>query len=789
MARVQVGYDPRPEALQTTASANIQTEQARFDPRASAAFQLAEAFGAATPAIDKLRAQTDEQNKAEARAFANSMPVAELGKKLKDGTLLASQSPAYVAMAQHVYGENLNRNLREETASSIARGALRFEGEGAGAKVEEYLSSKRSELMAGQSEYTAAGFDKNYGNFRDSIISANTQKMDAEFKAAAVAGASTSLINSFESSAGKPSVERAAAVIEHYNKLWSTGILMQEPEEAKAALKGVLSSASVKGDKEFVAAFTSTKLSNGSTVTELLGTDHTQALVNHTDTVFNKNAHIRVNKEIEPFAVSATDGQLDRKAFDVWRKLPANVDVISYQSAMAIINADEAARTKLQNMNSKYAAQATSDSSHAAVNQAVAAALDVGAFSHLPAMKVVSPTGVVTDANLNDVATDILRQRQQAARDSGSPWSPEREMLEWSRNNVVNPEMKNRIVGGLMNLASLGWGKTGEPTGKLNEVGKAGLEEFMRINSVNPEYAAKLIGNSKDLETLSSIQMMVAVGGSSDIEEATRWVIEGNRKGLDPKDYQGKLAKLDSAADQVFNPAFFGGTASWMRGFFGNDVPNLTQIKSQIRSRSEVLIKAGMEPEVALQSTVQYLADPKRSVKINNVLYSRHDLPEVPQGEDIGYWMERYKTQVAQATAKSQHLDGKNIVLHPTSTGTFLVLNNGELLTDKDNRRIEISKQDFSTWVGGQIDADKLKVQTEANLDREHPKFQKRIEAELKELQKKDKYALEHYDTHAGSPVFNKNIFNRNAFAQIQKDGNERKPLSELFKIYKEKGK
>lgn len=53
MARVQVGYDPRAEALQTTAAPNAQAIKAQYDPRASSAFQLAEALGKQQPLLDK----------------------------------------------------------------------------------------------------------------------------------------------------------------------------------------------------------------------------------------------------------------------------------------------------------------------------------------------------------------------------------------------------------------------------------------------------------------------------------------------------------------------------------------------------------------------------------------------------------------------------------------------------------------------------------------------------------------------------------------------------------------
>ena len=70
MARVQVGYDPRAEALQTTAAPNIATEQARFDPRASSAFQLAEALGRAQPVLDQFN-QDYERKKAQDAILQN----------------------------------------------------------------------------------------------------------------------------------------------------------------------------------------------------------------------------------------------------------------------------------------------------------------------------------------------------------------------------------------------------------------------------------------------------------------------------------------------------------------------------------------------------------------------------------------------------------------------------------------------------------------------------------------------------------------------------------------------
>jgi hypothetical protein len=57
MPRVQVGYAPDPAGLQVTAQPNIATEQARLDPGADKAFQLANALGVARPSIEEFNRQ------------------------------------------------------------------------------------------------------------------------------------------------------------------------------------------------------------------------------------------------------------------------------------------------------------------------------------------------------------------------------------------------------------------------------------------------------------------------------------------------------------------------------------------------------------------------------------------------------------------------------------------------------------------------------------------------------------------------------------------------------------
>lgn len=89
MPRVQVDYDPRAEALQTTAAPNIQTIKASNDFRSSKAAQLAEALGKAGPQIDKMQEDLDRKKREKDILDAMRIPaiVARAKQESADGTI------------------------------------------------------------------------------------------------------------------------------------------------------------------------------------------------------------------------------------------------------------------------------------------------------------------------------------------------------------------------------------------------------------------------------------------------------------------------------------------------------------------------------------------------------------------------------------------------------------------------------------------------------------------------------------------------------------------------------
>lgn len=113
MPRVQVGYDPRAEALQTTAAPNIQTEQARFDPNASKAYQLAAALGKAQPIIDKFTAEYEHRKQQEELLKVPAF-IAKAQSELGDGTVQAAQDNKIAPSSSSVVNARVNDGLGAE---------------------------------------------------------------------------------------------------------------------------------------------------------------------------------------------------------------------------------------------------------------------------------------------------------------------------------------------------------------------------------------------------------------------------------------------------------------------------------------------------------------------------------------------------------------------------------------------------------------------------------------------------------------------------------------------------
>ncbi len=155
MARVQVGYDPRAEALQTTAAPNIQAVRAQYDPRSSTAFQLAEALGKQGPLLEKF----NEDMKADKRRqeILDNMKIPafieraqqEVGTGVVDGVQAGRVAPG----ASEVVNARTNDGLGADWGRKNVQGLIDAVNADATliqdpVKRAQFIAQKRRELIA-----------------------------------------------------------------------------------------------------------------------------------------------------------------------------------------------------------------------------------------------------------------------------------------------------------------------------------------------------------------------------------------------------------------------------------------------------------------------------------------------------------------------------------------------------------------------------------------------------------------------------------------------------------------
>lgn len=771
MPRVQAEYQQRVAAPQAEGAVMIQPTQFAANPNASSAFQLAHALGVADTRplmaglADQAKIKKDEEEAA-ARAYGNSMTTDELGRKIKAGEMLPSQSPAYVATVQHLYGENSMSQIENKLSSDLTTGTLKLNSP---QEVDQYLTKARNDHLSGQSAYTVAGFDKGWNRLRESMITANTRMQDKEYTQHAVETSTETLTNLVTKDATGSVEEQAGNFMGTYQMLRDGGVLLT-PEASKEALRSSLGAAAATGNKALVDTILASKLDNGQSVSTVIGPEQGLAISNRADQENRQRANQRLDVELRPLFIDADKGLLDVKKLD--QLFANNEEFLTTPTYMQLINTNERALDQLRKGNEGAFLASQVMQSDADARRAIAASLSTRTFSRLPQQKVLNKRGETEDAKQVELAQEILEQSTQ-----GMP--VEERLAVYSANNVPDEALKTRLLGGLSNLATVGWKYDGKNIGEVSPVGTAAFEEFIKANKVNPEYVSGLVGE-KAYKNLSLIEFMNVKGGSGGIKEAARVVNEANNSGITQADFDKNYkSSVNAAVNNIYNPAWYSKTGSWFSSFFGNETPNLTVIHSLVRTHSELLVRSGIEPSTAVETSMKYLADPARSTKINNVLYPNSALPTVPQGEDIKVWMERYKKEIPQKVSDDLKVNGENIVLMPQSTGNFIAMNGGLPVQDKDGHTLEFSKEDFSKWVDTSMKADKYKQVGDKNF----ALFQARIEAEMIKSMPRD--SLPGAGQGARSTALN-TIGSRESYDRYLKEGMADKPVSELQKKHRE---
>lgn len=306
MPRVQVGYDPNPEGLQTTAAPIVQAIQARYDPNASKAFQLFSALGSESTQ-NAIKTMTDRVNQDEvdkAVAYANSRTVDELGKDIQDGKILESQSPVYNATLQHIYGQNSMAAFQRDTISKLTSGELSF---GSPEELDAYLTKGRNEHLAGQSRFAITGYDKNWTPFRNSVLEANDKLNNAKLVQHGIMEAQDYLANTLkevQSDTFKGTVEdKTARLLADYKFLTTTKLLKNDAR--KDALTALVTQIATTGDAALINSIVNSKIDNGISVGAIIGPElAAKAQMKAMQITSTANAQNNVNAAISNGALS-----------------------------------------------------------------------------------------------------------------------------------------------------------------------------------------------------------------------------------------------------------------------------------------------------------------------------------------------------------------------------------------------------------------------------------------------------------------------------------------------------
>lgn len=693
MPRVDPGYAPRPEGVQITASPNIATEQARFDPRSSTAFRLAEALGAAAPEIDKIASRVQDSEREAARQFANSLTVDELGKKIKSGEMLPSQSPVFAATLHHIYGENTMTNLERDALSKIQTGQLKFNNQ---EELDQYLTEQRNTSLQGANKYAITGFDKGWDQFKTALATANARITNDQFIQRGVQEGEYNLhavLTQVTSPTFKGTKEEAAAAITgRYQLLRKTALLRDD--QAKEAFTGLLSSVAQSGDQALMESLLKQSLDNGVSVQSVVGSMKAVSLQQHTLIQDDKNQRQRVDVELRPFLEWADNGELEgknRKKFDAWIK--ANERWVTTATIHGITNANLHAQERAKQGLLQNQMLAAAQASVANAQQATMAAIEGGNYAFLPQQKVMNTNGEAADFKQKEFAQEYLTKRSASL-----PF--DKQVQLWETNGITNPEWEKVVQAGVSNVASVGWAYDGKNVGQLNPQGQAAIQQYLHISAVSPAAADKMAG--KDAALMSDIKFMIERGGMPDLSQAAALVNQAHRSGITKSDYDSMKAKVKSSVDDVVFPHFWSRPVDWVQGFFGNDQSNLVAIQHDIRRRAELLMQSGQvkDPEAAVKATVEYLSNPAVTSKVNGTMYYNKDLPAAPKGEEPTKWFGKFIDEVPGKLATDRKMDHKDVRLEVNQAGGFTAWIAGVPLTDVNGNVVTYTKQQVSEWIG-----------------------------------------------------------------------------------------
>lgn len=716
MARVQTQYAPRGTGLQQFATPQVQTVQAQFQtPQEDDATRLARALGVLNPQqITNSLSQIEDSTRNDAVAYANSMTMDELGKKIRNGEVMPSQSPVFAATVQHIYGENYRSTLERDTLSKMASGELKFDTPQA---LDEYITKQRNEFLSGQSQYTTAGFDKGWNNFRTQAIAANTKINDHEATARGVQEASDNLgnvlLNVTSPTFGGGTSEQASALMQRYELLTATHLLRDDAR--KDALTNLLVRVAGSGNQALLNELLQKNLpNNGPSLGSFVGERHALTLQHTAEAAFDKAQRQRVDTEMAPFLRDAHSGNLDLKSFEQWRK--DNEKYITSPTYESILMADQHAKEKQDKLNMQHELLMQAQRITLEAAQHASALVAARRGHEMPDIQVPTTEGTLKTIKGADLVSAEVERR--IAADPNMPF--DEQVRLYANNSAKNKQWEADLGSAYVNIGEVGVDAQGKPVGQLLPPTLEALNKFSIINQVSTGYARELAGSDSKYQLLTNLQAL-RESGVSDANLAASLVNQSERN--IGKNIENINTRVNKAISDITNPGVFSGRfwGEVFSGEWGNGEKNLRVVQGAVRSLAKAYMSANVASngEEAVKKAVEYYANPAVSTQINNTIYFNKDLPRVPDRQDQRYWFQRFINEEATKYLKDQGIkaSASDIVLQPMLGGEprYMLHLNGTPLGH------EFLRRDVEAWITATDQKDILAKAAKAREPKKSP--------------------------------------------------------------------
>lgn len=643
----------------------MQTVQARYDtPQETSAARLARSLGVLDAGtinanLSRLQEIRDEEERRRAREFASSITLEELGKRIRNGEMLPSQSPVFAATVQHIYGENSQKALERDTLGKLSSGQLKFSTP---EELDEYLTNARNEHLQGQSEYTLAGFDKGWNNFRSKAAEVSLKVNDAEATARAIAEANDNL-NNILLEVTDPSFrggdqQRARAILSRYELLTTTDLLRDDVR--KEVLGGTLLRVASSGNYGLLSELLNSKLpNNGPTVGAMLGPRTTESLIR--------------TAEVE-----------------LMRQEKAALQQANIMAAEAITAQAQQAASMLVAQRRGY---------------------------EMPDFQVPTPDGGTKTVK----GADLVKMEVDKFIATDPNMALDEQVRLYANNSVENTAWKNTLNAAFNNLGEVGIDAQGKPVGELLPGTLEALELFKVINQVSTGYAQEMAGGEEKYQTFVNIQALREAGVTNP-HLAAALVDQANRNTA--KNMESINSQVNAAVNKITDPGIFT-SRFWgevFAGEWGEGEKNVLAMRGSVTSLAKAYMAAGVAAtgDDAVRLAVEYYANPAVTTQINNAIYMNKDLPRVPENQDQRTWMKRFMDEkvAADLEALGIEYDKDDIYLHPMrgGEGRFMLHLNGTPIGTTYLRR------DIEQWIIDQDNADieeRIRKRTETQAVRD----------------------------------------------------------------------